>query len=302
LDGFGTSLDVTNSFDILIHTDINFGADNESTIFTRNLLPISSNNFILALPQQYAFAIKKLGVFSHVNAYQGKDETIFIVATPNITLFKNRNADYFTVDTEAFILDNYEISKIDAYLKTSGNIQLTRKYKIDSPELSYYIMNVFVQFFDDVIEENVNDEIRSKVSDYFLDFKRMDRVPKKDLINSLSEIYGIDSVDISFISKKNEDYHRAFIQKDTNRRNADLATAKDLTIEKAFLDYNPNEVRGLDPILGDIVFEAKEIPIIRGGWKDRNGIFYSSVPGENVGFTSLNVIKKGKTPRKNVSK
>lgn len=301
IDGFGTNIDLSNSFDILIHTDINFGADNESTAFTRNLLPISSNNFVLALPQQYAFAIKKLGVFSHVNAYQAKDDTIYIVCTPNIQLFKNRNADYFTVDINAFILDNYEKSKIDAYLKISGNIQLTKKYKIDSPKLSYYSMNVFVIFFDDVIQETVNNEIRQKVSEYFLDFKRMDRVPKKDLINVISQVDGVDSVDISFVSKKNEDYHREYIQKDMNRRNSDLATASDLTIEKAFPDYNPSEIRGLDPVLGDIVFEASELPIIRGGWKDRNGVFYSANPGESVGFSSLNIIKKGTTPRKNVT-
>jgi copper chaperone CopZ len=304
VDGFGTNIDLSSSFDIFIHTDINFGADNESTQFTRSLLPISSNNFVLALPQQYAFAIKKLGVFSHVNAYQNKnDDTIYIVCTPNIQLFKNRNADYFTVDLDAFILDNYEKTKIDNYLKISGNIQLTRKYKIDSPKLSYYSMNVFVIFFDDVVEETVNDEIRQVVSEYFLDFKRMDRVPKNDLINIISEVDGVDSVDISFVSKKNEDYHREYIEKYNNKISEDVVvTPETATIQQVFPDYNPSEVRGLDPILGDIVFEASEIPIIRGGWKDRNGVFYSANPGENVGFSSLNVIKKGVTPRKNVNK
>jgi hypothetical protein len=37
-------------------------------MFTKNILPIASNNFVLGLPQQYAYEIKKLGVFSHVNA------------------------------------------------------------------------------------------------------------------------------------------------------------------------------------------------------------------------------------------
>ena len=63
----------------------------------KNILPIASNNFVLGLPQQYAYEIKKLGVFSHVNAYE-KTGTIFIVATPNINLFKNQSSDYFTID------------------------------------------------------------------------------------------------------------------------------------------------------------------------------------------------------------
>ena len=116
VDGFGNTLDITKVFDVLIFNDINFGANRESLTFTKNILPIASNNFVLGLPQQYAYEIKKLGVFSHVNAYED-NSIIYIVATPNIKLFKNRNADYFTVNTNAFILDDYEKSKIDKYLK-----------------------------------------------------------------------------------------------------------------------------------------------------------------------------------------
>jgi hypothetical protein len=74
--------------------------------------------------------------FSYVNAYEASG-TIFIVATPNIKLFKNQNANYFTIDIRAFELDNYEKSKIDKYLRIGGNIQLTRKYKVTSPKLSF---------------------------------------------------------------------------------------------------------------------------------------------------------------------
>lgn len=298
-DGFGVSVDISNIFDVYIHTDINFGADTEDINFTRNLLPINSNNFVLALPRQYAFAIKKLGIFSHVNAYQNNiDDTIYIVATPNIALFKNRNADYFTVSLEAFKLDNYEKAKIDKYLKAGGNIQLTRKYKIDSPKLSLYILNIFLIVFDDVDEEQINSEIRDVVSGYFLDFKRLDRVPKKDIINLISNIDGVDSVDISFFSKKNEDYHREYIEMDKAIRNENLVDSDDdLLITKNFPDYNPSEIRGLDPVLGDIIFEADEIPVIRGGWKDRNGVFYSDNIDQTRNFASINIIRRGKSSR-----
>jgi len=299
IDGFGNTFDITQFFDINIMADINFGADGESVEFTRNILPITSQNFVLGLPQQYAYQIKRLGVFSHVNAYDNKG-TVMIVATPNIKIFKNRNANYFTIDKSAFELDSYEISKVDKYLKTSGNIQLTKKYKITSPILSYYIMNVFVIIYDDAVMENVTNEIQDIVSDYFLDFNRQDRVPRKDLINVLSEITDIDSVDVQFISKKNEDYHGEFIKKDKNTRNTNLADTTDSTSVRRFPDYNPSEVRGLDPILGDILFESSEIPIIRGGWRDRNNIFYNEEPGKE--FSSINVVKKGTTDRKSVIK
>jgi len=290
VDGFGNSIDLSDLFDVTINTDINFGADKETTSFTKNLLPISSNNFVLGLPQQYAYQIKKLGVFSHVNAYE-KFEVIYIVATPNIKLFKNQNSNYFTIDKRAFELDSYEKSKIDQYLRIGGNIMLTKRYQIDSPVLSYYVMNVFIMTYSDALDDSVNAQIYEKVSEYFLDFNRLGRVPKNELIVELSTISEIHSIDISFVSKKNEDYHRAQILKDLNKKN-DFASKEALKLERPNPNYNPDTMIGLDPVLGDIIFEPSEIPIIRGGWYDRNTIYYSD-DIEDKGLKSINIIKKG---------
>lgn len=298
LSADGQAINIDKVFNVEIYTDINFGADKESLLFTKNILPISSNNFVLALPQQYAYAIKRLGVFSHVNAYE-KSGTIFIVATPNIRLFKNQNADYFSIDIAAFILDNYEKSKIDKYLRTGGNIQLTRKYKVVSPVISYYVMNIFVISYSDATDDSVNAQILNKISEYFLDLSRIDRVPKLDIIRELSTIKDIHSVDIQFISKKNEDYHNENMTMATNKVNK-YASSFNTDISTATLvpGYNPYSVSGLDPVLGDIIFEPNEIPVIRGGFYDRNGVYYSdSVDGN--GLRSVNIIKKGTVDSKN---
>lgn len=290
LDGFGNSIDVSKLFDISIDTDINFGADRENIQFTKNVLPIVSNNFVLGLPQQYAYQIKKLGVFSHVNAYE-QFGTIFIVATPNIKLFKNQNSNYFTIDKSAFTLDDYEKSKIDSYLRISGNIMLSRRYKIDSPVLSYYVINIFIITYDDAQDDNVNAAIHDKVSEYFLSFNRIDRVPKVDIIKEIASISDIHSVDISFISKKNEDFHKEMILQDENKKNK-FASKTDLKLNRPNPNYNPREIKGIDPVLGDIIFEPSEIPIIRGGWYDRNSIYFSDNI-DDKGLRSINIFKKG---------
>lgn len=294
----GESIDVDKVFNVEIYTDINFGADKESLLFTKNILPVASNNFVLGLPQQYAYAIKRLGVFSHVNAYESTG-TIFIVATPNIRLFKNQNADYFTIDIRAFDLDNYEKSKIDKYLRTGGNIQLTRKYKVVSPKISYYVMNIFVISYSDATDDSVNAQILDKISNYFLDLSRIDRIPKLDIIRELSSIRDIHSVDIQFVSKKNEDYHNENMTIAANKVNK-YASSFNTDISTATLvpGYNPYSVVGLDPVLGDIIFDPSEIPVIRGGWYDRNGVYYSdSIDG--TGLRSVNIIKKGTVDSKN---
>ena len=290
LDGFGNSIDLADLFDVSIWTDINFGADAESTSFTKNILPIVSNNFVLGLPQQFAYQLKKLGIFSHVNAYESQG-VIYIVATPNIKLFKSENADYFSIDIRAFELDNYEKDKIRKYLRTGGNILLTSKFIISSPILSDYVINVFIITYSDAQDNSVNSQIYDKISEYFLNFNRMNRVPKSDLISEISSINEIHSVDISFLSKKNEDYHKNQITYDQNTRNQ-YASKDSLKINKPNPTYNTNVTPGLDQTLGDIIFEASEIPVIRGGWYDRNDIYYSGDINDR-GLRSVNIIKKG---------
>jgi hypothetical protein len=287
LDGTGLSFDITQFLDVNILADINFGTAGESVEFTRNILPLTSQNFVIATPQQYAYQIKRLGVFSHVSAYE-LNGTVNIVATPNVNLFKNANSNYFTIDDQAFFLDAYEISKIDKYLKAGGNIQLTKKYVIKSPDLSHYVMNVFLVIFDDVTLSDVSNEIEELTSEYFLDFNRTARIPKKDLINKLSTIKGIDSIDIQFLSKKNENYHESYAIDETNKSRQTNETFISGT-------YDSTLTMGLDPVLGDILFEPNEIPVCRGGWSDRNGIFYSQELGKD--FSSINIIQKGTTNR-----
>lgn len=297
-DGNGDTIDITKVFDIDIYTDINFGADREDLMFTKSILPIVSNNFVLGLPQQYAYELKKLGVFSHVNAYE-KSGTVFIVATPNIRLFKSSDSDYFTIDIRAFSLDDYEKSKIRKYLKTGGNLQLTQAFQISSPVLSYYIMNVYVIPYSDTLDDSVNSQILQVISDYFLNLTRIDRIPKLDIIRNLSSIQDIHSVDVQFICKKNEDYHRQSLinaQNKLNKYNSRYQT--DISITDINPDYVPTETKGLDPILGDIIFEPNEIPIVRGGWVDRSGVYYSDDINGN-GLKSVNIIKKGTVDSKN---
>ena len=296
IDGFGETLELSKNFDVAIFTDINFGADRESVDFTKNVLPIASNNFVLGLPQQYAYHIKRLGVFSYVNAYE-MDSVIYIVATPNVRLFKSQASNYFTIDKRAFLLDDYEVSKIDKYLKTGGNLMLTRRYLISSPALSHYVMNVFIMTWSDAVDENVKSQIIDAVSEYFLDLNKVDRVPKSEIISVLTDISDIHSVDISFVCKRNEDYHRQAMLDEQNRR-SQYAGAASLNLVRQSATYDPRVTIGLDPVLGDIVFDPSEIPVIRGGFYDRNNVFYSD-DIESNGFKAINIIKKGTVDAKN---
>ena len=297
-DGLGNSIDLTKYFNVDIYTDINFGANAEDILFTKSIVPVSSNNFVVGTVQQFAYQIKKLGVFSHVNAYL-KNGVVYIIAVPNINLFKNSNSSYFNISLSAFMLDNYEKSKIIKYLQSGGNILLSQKIVIDTPVLSLYVINVFVITYSDSVIDNVNSEIIDALSTYFLSLSSNvainGRIPISNIISILSTINDINSVNISFISKKNEDYHNAAIVNDQNRRNQ-YADPTLLNVSRPSLTYNPNATLGLDNSLGDILFEPNEVPVIRGGWYDRNNNYYSDDINSNV-LKTVNIVNIGTVQR-----
>ena len=275
-------------FDIEIFNDINFGSDAEDYRFTKSLLPIATNNFVLALPQHYAYELKKLGIFTLVNAEE-KNGTIYIYAVPDIRLFKRKTENYFTIPlvnsvqntaldrrknvsqkeleklgkkaetniantalSSAFELDSYERQKITNYLRSSGVIQLTRKFVIRTPNVSRYIMEVHVIRFKDAKDSAVKKQIVSVMSDYFLNLTRLARIPKSEIVRLIQNLPDIHSVNINFISQKNEDYHQNYNQS----------------------GYDVRLTPGLDPVLGDILFTADELPVLRGGWRDRFSNLY----------------------------
>jgi hypothetical protein len=283
-DGSGFPIAFERLFDVYIYNDINFGSEGESISFTRSLLPFVTNNAVLALPQHFTYEIKKLGVFSYVSAYE-KSGTIYITVTPNVNLFKNKSQNYFTVDLGAFELDSYEKKKIDMYLRSNGLIMLTKKYIISSPKLSFYAVNIFIMTYSDSLDDSVNSLIINSISTYFFNLTRISRIPKADIVKILSFVDDIHSVDIQFVCKKNEDYHKDQIMKMNKQMNG-------FGTNPNGQPYDPNQMVGLDPVFGDILFEEDEIPIMRGGWYDRNGAFYSD-DIESNGLKAVNIFKQG---------
>jgi hypothetical protein len=80
-----------------------------------------------------------------------------------------------------------------------------------------------------------------------------------------------------------------------NSKNNTPIQGNDLNINS---DYIPNKTLGLDPVLGDILFEPDEIPILRGGWLDRDGNLYND-DIDDKGLKPVNIFKRGTVDSKN---
>jgi len=317
-DGSGNNINIEKLFDIYIENDINFSSDGESLIFTKSIIPHVSRNFVLATPKQFIFHLQRMNIFSKVNAFNMLDDNnfgisdelvelsvnkitsslksnksndeiqssidnfkkiydkfktnlndniIFLYLIPDITKYFNDGVNYFNIPFDVFYLDDIEQQKTLSYLKTLGTMSITTNVKIIQPKISRYVMHIYVRRYDIAYEDNIKQEIINKTSKYLLNNNRFDRIPKSDFIEMYKSIDGIDSVSLYFVSEKNENFHK---------ENSE----------------NPDKLIGIDSVHGDIIIEKDEYAIIRGGFRDRKGIWYSEDPNDNS-LNSINITFDG---------
>ena len=334
-DSNGDPVNMESIFDIFISDDINFGVDSESVDHMKSIIPNVSRNFVLASPNQFIYHLKRLNIFSKVNAFNMLDEhnfnnnkyidrfindtfggnvdtdevrdkmikyfptiydnQIYLYLIPKIKNYFINNYNYFNVPFDVFYLDDNEKKKIMDYLKTLGILSLTTNVVIIQPIISLYIINIYIRRFRSDIQDNIKNQVISLISDYFINNERFDRIVKSDIIKMIkNNIDSIDSVNIEFISKKNEDYHRngkKGSNKNFNVLEDNVSVVMNRDVYKK-TQYNSDAVIGLDPVQGDIVVEKDELPVLRGGWYDRNGVYYNDSPVTN-GLSSINIIWSG---------
>jgi hypothetical protein len=277
VDMKGQTVNMNDTFDVYVDKQIGFASDGETTEFTKSLMPYVSRNFVLASPSQYVYTLKRLSLFSKINVYNTLEDTnydddnrIYLFLVPNIKDYFSANVNYFNVPIEAFYLDEEEKDKTITYLRKLANIPPNTVLEIIQPTITKYILNIYIRKFDGYADDTIKQAVITEVSTYLSDLERDDRIPRSDIVNLLEDMVGIDSVNVSFVSKQNEDYHKVKPDSDT--------------------------IYGLDPVMGDVIVEKNELAIIRGGWSDRNLTYYNETL-DGGGLGPLNIIFVGITEK-----
>jgi len=270
-DTAGNVIPINDVVNISIGKPIIFGSDSEPIYLTRVLAPKTSRSYVLANANSYVYFLEKFNIFSVIDAFStfddndiSDDNVVYLFLIPDVNKRKPSNADYFTVPYNLFFLSVDEKEKIYDLIEQSGQEIVSTVLKIIDPIIKKYVVNINVTAFEGYSKDAIRQEIISKCSDYFLKNRRRDRIPKSDLIGIIESIQGVDSVNLWFVSEENEYYK------------TDPA--------------NVNEPdKGIDAF-GDVIIGRGEYALIRGGWKNRNGVLYydtedQSKPGSiNIAF------------------
>ena len=298
-DGVGNEYDLNELLEIKVSSAPKMGADQESLEFTRLIAPLASKSFVLATPENYEHFLARYNMFSYIDAYNSTedqylddDNVMYLFLMPDVNSKLQKNQDYFSVPLEEFFFTQSELEGIREAIELSGQQMVTTEIQFVEPVKKFYSMNIWVRHFEGFDEIQLMNDIRAKISNYLLTVTRRDRLPKSDLVALLEGIDGIDSVNVQFMSKSEEDALRTgsytvtqttitpqtpVLEDVGNGRNRVLFFKKTVTASTVTFDPAqgiPSEVRetvsGLDQF-GDIVLDKQEVAVFRGDWTDRTG-------------------------------
>ncbi len=267
----GEEIDLNDALNVSIEREIGFGTNFEPLFLTRLIAPKTSRSYVLANPVNYIIFLEKFNYFGIIDAfttfdddYLDDDNVIYLFLVPDVNKRFTTNDNYFTIDKKFFLLTEGEKEKVYQLIEESGQKMVTAVNKIIDPIVKKYIVNINLITFEGYSKDLIKQQIIDNFSQYFSNNRRRDRIPKSDLIRIIEDIEGVDSVNLWFVSQENE----------VNKKS----------------DIN-SPVVGLDEF-GDIVIGRGELPLIRGGWEDRNGIFYEDSTTDAKPSTVNIVVKK----------
>ena len=295
-DSLGNEYDLNEILEKSFTVAPRMGANPESTELTKLIAPMQSHSFVLANPNAYEYFLSRYGMFSYLDAYNTTDDgyidddnVIYLFMLPDTKRKLTKNKDYFNLSTDEFFFSSEEKNGILELLEKSGQQMVTCEVKIVEPKVQYFRMDIKVRYFEGYNKSTLYSEIRSKISEYLINITRRDRLPKSDIIALLEAIEGIDSVNVRFISKAEEDARRLgyyILEKTTVTPSTpvleDIGNGKQKyvffkkTVQQQKVNFEPGAALPEDIInldsFGDIILEREEVAMFRGGWVDRDGV------------------------------
>lgn len=282
IDEYGNEVNLN---DILIVETIvppTLGSDFEDPEFTKMIAPKASKSFVLATPENYVSYLSKYNQYSFIYAYNTKDDAnvyddnvVYLKIIPNIKKKLSNSQDFFELPTKEFILSEYEKASVINALDDSGRMLVNAEVEIVDPTVKKYVINIIVRYFEDIDKAQIRSSIRSLLNKYYLNINRNDIVPVSDIISLVESVDGVDTCDVFFVNEENE---RAISNGYywTNEMTWDGLEYIEKQ-KKVYVGYDEDPRIGFDDF-GNLKVNEYEVFIPKGGWKDRDGNYYTETP------------------------
>lgn len=292
VDEYGNEINLNDVLIVETVTPPMLGCDFEDPEFTKLIAPKASKSFVLATPENYVSYLSKYNQYSFIYAYNTKDDpdvyddnVVYLKIIPNIKKKLSNSQDYFELPAKEFILSEYEKQSIINALDNSGRMLVNSEVEIVDPKVKRFVINIIVRYFEDIDKTLIRSRIRSKLNNYFLNINRNDIVPLSDIISLVEGIDGVDTCDVFFVNEENERaINNGYYYEDEMTWSGLEYIAEQ---KKVLVGYGDDPRVGFDDF-GNLKINEYEIFIPKGGWKDRDGNYYTETP-EDGKLGPLNV-------------
>lgn len=270
-DTDGNEVDGNHVFNVTFaSTDaVTSGSDSESKEQVRQMIGYNSRALVLASPAHYKTFINKFSFCGYNRTWSEPGSMIVnSMIMKNIKNDMTVGSDYFSLNMSDFTLSKPQKQSIINCIESSGNQLSGMLYNIVDPIIRAYAAYVCIKLSDKSKDkEYIKNQIKTLVGDFFADLNSDIFIPKSDIIQLIKEnVDGIDSVDVYFLSKQNEEAIKTGSYEITTHKWNPNKNLYDVITEKIYLYEGENPGLGLDSH-GNIYLNSNhEYPALIGGW------------------------------------
>ena len=177
------------------------GSNPEDFELTKVIAPNIIPNSIIHDKKSLSYNIMMLNLFAN-HKITRTESTYKVILYPRISEKLLASEDYFSFDYNLLLLSTTEKIRILEKFNEiqSNNIEVV----IENPKLVKFGINIVIESF----ETNNNNEtkklkeVRETLSNYMISLKRLNKVPKSDILKILDSLNFVDSVNAEFIVQK----------------------------------------------------------------------------------------------------
>lgn len=252
---------------------ITSGSYSETTEQVRWAIGTNSRSLVLSDPKNYKALIDRFSFCGYSRTWSEEGSLIInSIIMRNYKEMLTEGKDYFSLSEDDFSLTDMQKKSVINCVENSGSQLAGAVYNIFDPELRKYACYMYIKMKPVVYNSSfIENKIRDIVGNFFSNIENDLFIPKSDLVQLIkNEIEEIDSIDLYFLSEKNE---RAIIDgyyTDTEYR-YNPETGHYVKTVKSYAVYDGQDPGiGLDEH-GNILLDSYyTFPVLMGGWSYTN--------------------------------
>lgn len=269
VDASGNEIDADEVFNIEIaERPANNGTYSDKTDFVKEMIGYNSRAMVLADEKNYKLYLNRISFvgWNHTWSEEGSLVVNSIILKNYKTQMENGD-EYFNLKEKDFILSDEQKKSIQTSIKNSGTQLAGTVLNIFDPKLVKYAVYVYIKMNDVSYDKTlIQDTIHKLIGQFMGDINSDTIIAKSDIVHLLkSNIENIDSVDIYFLSERNE---KAIIDGKYTIENY-IYNPKTKLYDTKSTTYSVIDDPGLGlDAHGNIFVESVfQFPVLMGGWQ-----------------------------------